>query len=40
MIFVRDGTPSKEIKVTFLSSDVECMFIELNIRKAKWLIFG
>ena len=40
MIFFRDGIPSKEIKVNFLSSNVECLFIELNIRKAKWLVVG
>ena len=36
MIFVRDDIPSKEIKVNFLPHDVECLFIELNIRK--WLL--
>ena len=41
MIFVRDDDiPSKEIKVIFLPSDVECLFIKLNIRKVKWLFFG
>ena len=35
MIFIRDDIPSKEIKVNFLHSDIECLFIELNIRKAK-----
>ena len=38
MIFIRDDIPSKEIKVNFLPSDIECLFIELNIRKVKWLI--
>ena len=40
MIFVRDDIPSKEIKVSFLPSDGECLFIELNIRKVKWLVVG
>ena len=40
MIFIRDDIPSKEIKVNFLPSDIECLFIELNIRKAKWLVVG
>ena len=40
MIFVTDDIPSKEIKVNFLPSDVVYLFIELNIRKAKWLVPG
>ena len=38
--FVTDDIPSKEIKVNFLPSDIECLFIELNIRKGKWLVVG
>lgn len=38
MIFVRDDIPSKVTKVIFLPYDAECQFIELNIRKAKWLV--
>ena len=38
MIFVRDGIPSKEIEVNFRPSYLECLFIELNIRKEKWLV--
>ena len=37
MTFVRYDIPSKEIEVT---SDVECLSIELNIRKVKWLVAG
>ena len=37
MTFVRDDIPSKEIEV---SSDIECLFIELNIGKVKWLVAG
>ena len=40
MIFVRDDIPTKEIKIKFVPSDVECLSIELNIRKTKWLIVG
>ena len=40
MIFVRDDITSKEIKISFFPSDIECLFIEINIRKTKWLIFG
>ena len=38
MIFVRDDIPSKVTKVIFLPYGAECQFIELNIRKAKWLV--
>ena len=31
---------SKEIKINFLSSDLERLSIELNIRKVKWLFVG
>ena len=40
MIFVRDNIPSKEIKVNFVLSDGECLFVELDIRKVKWLVVG
>ena len=40
MIFVRDDIPTKEMKIKFLLSDIECLFIELNIRNTKWLIVG
>lgn len=40
MIFVRDDIPSKEIKVNILHFDIECLFREFNIRKAKWLVVG
>ena len=40
IIVVIDDIPSKEIKVNFVLSDVECLFIELNVRKTKWLIVG
>ena len=40
IIFVKYDIPSKEIKVNFLPSDIECMFVELNIRKVKWLVVG
>ena len=40
MILFRDEIFSIEIKVNFLPSDIECLFIELNIRKVKWLVVG
>ena len=40
MMFFRDEIPSEEVKISFLPSDVERLVIELNIRKAKWLVDG
>ena len=34
MIFIRDSIPSR------VPDDIEGLFIELNFRKAKWLLFG
>ena len=39
-MFVRYGIPSKEVKANFFLSDVECLVIKFNIKKAKWLIYG
>ena len=35
MIINKDDTPSKEIKVDFVPPDIECLSIELNLRKTK-----
>ena len=40
IIFARCDILLKEIKVNFLPSDTECLFIELNTRKTKCLVFG
>ena len=39
MLYVRSDIPCKEIKYNF-SSDIEGIFIELNLRKKKWILFG
>ena len=39
MIFIRDDTPSKEIK-SQLPEHIGGIFIEINIRKIKWLLMG
>ena len=40
IIYTRDGIPCKELKSVKLPSDVEGIFIELNIRRSKWLLIG
>ena len=40
MIFVSEDIPSKLASKHTLPDDIEGMFIETNLRKAKWLILG
>ena len=40
LLYVRDDITCKEIKQTILPSDIECLFVELNLRKKKYLIVG
>ena len=40
IIYVRENIPSKILEVHKLPQDVEGMFVELNFRKIKWLLFG
>ena len=40
IIYIREDTPSKIFEKHKLPQDVEGMFVELNFRKIKWLLFG
>ena len=40
MIFVIEDIPSKLVSKHTLTGNIEGMFIEINLRNAKWLIFG
>ena len=40
MIYVRKNIPSKLLTKHVLPSDVECIFLELNFRKCKWILVG
>ena len=40
MIFVKEDIPSKLLTKHNFPSDVESLFVELKIRKSKWLLFG
>ena len=40
MIFVREDIPSKLLTKHNFPSDVEGLFVGLNFRKSKWLLFG
>ena len=40
LIYVRDDIPSKELNIHNHPVDIEGIFVELNFRKSKWLLFG
>ena len=40
LLYVRDDITCKEIKQTVLPPDIECLFIEINLRNKKYLIVG
>ena len=37
---MREDIPSKELKAHTLPDDIEAIFIEINLRKSKWLLCG
>ena len=40
MIFVRDDIPCKQLTKHTFPGDIEGIFVEINLRKIKWLLFG
>ena len=36
IVYVRDYIPSKLLNISYISSDTECLAIEINLRKIKW----
>ena len=38
LVYVRDDIPSKLLNVSYVSSDTECLAIEINLRQTKWLL--
>ena len=40
IISVKEDIPSKSLEKHKLPQDIEGMFIELNFKKVKWLLFG
>ena len=40
LIYVRDFFPCKKLKKHIFLHDIEGMFVELNFRKSKWLLFA
>ena len=40
LIYVREDIPNKALNKHILPEDIETVFIELNLRKQKWLPCG
>ena len=40
MIYIRENIPSKLLEKHKFHDDIEGLFVELNFRKVKWLLFG
>ena len=38
LVYVRDDIPPKLLNTSYVSSDTECLAIEINLRKTKWLL--
>ena len=40
LIYVREDIPSKKLNKHNFPNDIEGLFVEINLRKTKWLLFG
>ena len=40
MIYIREDIPSKQLSKHNFTKDIEGIFVEINLRKTKWLLFG
>ena len=40
LVYVREGIPCRELKVKSGAENLEGIFIEINLRKTKWLLFA
>ena len=40
LIYVREDIPCKKLTKHILPDDIEGIFVEINLRKTKWLLFG
>ena len=40
LIYIREDIPSRELNIHTSHYDIEGIFVELNFRKSKWLLFG
>ena len=40
MIYIRDDIANKEVRSQTVTIDLEGIFVEINLRKKKWLLFA
>ena len=40
LLYVKNGIPCKEIKLSTFPNDIECLFIEINLRKTKYILIA
>ena len=40
LIYIKEGIPRKQLYKHNFTTNIEGMFIEINLRKTKWLLFG
>ena len=38
LVYIRKDIPSKLLNISYIASDIECLGIEVNLRKVKWLV--
>ena len=38
LVYIRKNIPSKLLDISYIASDIECLGIEVNLRKVKWLV--
>ena len=38
LVFIREDIPSKLLNISYNASDIECLEIEVNLRKVRWLV--
>ena len=36
LVYIREDIPSKLLNISYIASDIECLVIEVNLRKVKW----
>ena len=38
LVYIREDIPSKLLNISYIASHIECLGIEVNLRKTKWLV--
>ena len=38
LVSIREDIPSKILNSSYIASDIECLAIEVNLRKVKWVV--